>query len=137
MIGNLQLEFENRDSGRFWIAIVKLELSPSNLSEKTMATRPSSRTKNKNKFVDPSAATQQFMSLVKRFSYRQGPRIQSVGLTNFTFFAGAGFSKSWDPKAPTGSELFTLKPDLIERVADSGALERNPIILYRPDNHSI
>lgn len=65
-----------------------------------------------------------FMDLVSHFSYQQGPRPQSRGLTNFTFFAGAGFSKSWDPKSPIGSELFTLKSDVIEQVADVGALAR-------------
>ncbi|MFT0862202.1 SIR2 family protein [Ancylobacter sp. G4_0304] len=45
-------------------------------------------------------------------------------MTNFTFFAGAGFSKSWDPKAPIGSELFKLDSDVIEQVADVGALSR-------------
>lgn len=78
-----------------------------------------------------SKAAKIFMNLVSRFSYQQGPQPKKRGLTNFTFFAGAGFSKSWDPKAPIGSELFTLKPDVIERVADVGALARlcctNPV----------
>lgn len=61
-----------------------------------------------------SKAAQTFMELVSHFSYQQGPRPQTKGLTNFTFFAGAGVSKSWDPKAPIGSELFKLKSDVIE-----------------------
>lgn len=71
-----------------------------------------------------SKAARRFMELVAYFSYQQGPRPIRTGLTNFTFFAGAGFSKSWDPKAPIGSELFTLQSDVIERVADVGALSR-------------
>jgi hypothetical protein len=64
------------------------------------------------------------MALVNAFSYQQGPRPESRDLTNFTFWAGAGFSKSWDPKAPIGSELFTLTSKVIERVADTSALQR-------------
>ncbi|MCK1270819.1 MULTISPECIES: SIR2 family protein [unclassified Bradyrhizobium] len=71
-----------------------------------------------------SPAVQAFMECVRHFSYQQGPEPQDKALTNFTFFAGAGFSKSWDPKAPIGSELFTLKPKIIERVANMGALDR-------------
>jgi len=71
-----------------------------------------------------AAAAESFMKLVGHFSYQQGPLPQSRPLTNFTFFAGAGFSKSWDPKAPVGNELFTLKTKVIEKVADVGALAR-------------
>lgn len=71
-----------------------------------------------------SEAVKIFVQLVNYFSYQQGPDAQARGLTNFTFFAGAGFSKSWDPKAPVGEQLFTLKSKVIERVAGSGALSR-------------
>lgn len=71
-----------------------------------------------------SDAAKVFMELVSHFSFQQGPAAKSVGLTNFTFFAGAGFSKSWDPKAPLGAELFSLRSDAIERVADTGARAR-------------
>jgi hypothetical protein len=71
-----------------------------------------------------SKAIQAFMDLVSQFSYQQEPRQQRKRLTNFTFFMGAGFSKSWDPKAPIGSELFKLKFDVIEQAADVGALTR-------------
>ena len=64
------------------------------------------------------------MRLVKEYSYQMGPNPAPGGLTNFTFFVGAGFSKSWDPKAPIGSELFTLEPTVIEQVASSSALHR-------------
>ena len=63
------------------------------------------------------------MELVTHFSY-QHSMSHRVGLTNFTFFAGAGFSKSWDLKAPVGSELFKLSSDVISQVADAGALAR-------------
>ena len=39
-----------------------------------------------------SKAAEIFMSLLDYFSYQQGPKPQARGLTNFTFFAGAGFS---------------------------------------------
>ncbi len=71
-----------------------------------------------------SEAARAFMELVHYFSYQQGPKPQSRGLTNFTFFVGAGFSKAWDPKAPIGSELFMLTSDVIERVADTAVLGR-------------
>jgi hypothetical protein len=53
-----------------------------------------------------------------------GQNPASRGLVNFTFFAGAGFSKSWDPNAPIGSQLFTLETKEIEQVADTSALHR-------------
>ena len=55
-----------------------------------------------------------FMQLVGDFSYQQGPCPEDRGLTNLTFWAGAGFSKAWDPKAPPGAELFTFEPELID-----------------------
>lgn len=64
------------------------------------------------------------MELVKHYTYRQGPNPESVDLTNFTFWAGAGFSKSWDAQAPVGSELFTLKQKSLEGVLDLSALDR-------------
>lgn len=71
-----------------------------------------------------SAAAKKFMALVSALSYQQGPNPKPRNLTNLTFWAGAGFSKSWDPKAPVGSELFTLESKVIERVADTSALQR-------------
>ncbi len=70
------------------------------------------------------SAAKCFMEIIAHLSYQQGPHPLSRGLTNLTFFAGAGFSKSWDPRAPVGSELFTLPTKVIERVADIGALSR-------------
>lgn len=83
----------------------------------------SKKTKSKKK-IKVSDAARAFMGAVAHYSYQQGPQARIRGLTNFTFFAGAGFSKSWDPKAPIGSELFTLTSDILERVADVGALAR-------------
>lgn len=65
-----------------------------------------------------------FASQANSCGYQEGPQMRSVDLTNFTFFAGAGFSKSWDNSAPIGSELFTLESSVIETVADVGALSR-------------
>lgn len=65
-----------------------------------------------------------FMQQAAQFGYQEGPQMQSVDLTNFTFFAGAGFSKSWDNNAPVGSDLFTLNTHVIETIADVGALSR-------------
>ena len=52
-------------------------------------------------------AAAEFMQLVDHFGYQPYP--EGRGLTNLTFWAGAGFSKAWDPKAPLGKKLFTLK----------------------------
>lgn len=71
-----------------------------------------------------SQAAQDFMKVVAHFSYQMGPNPAPQGLTNFTVFAGAGFSKSWNPDAPVGSQLFTLNSKVIERVADTAALQR-------------
>ena len=69
-------------------------------------------------------ATTAFAELVRHYSYQQGPRPASRPLTHFTFWVGAGFSKSWDPKAPLGSKLFKLKTETIEKVA-------NTLVLFR------
>jgi hypothetical protein len=45
------------------------------------------------------------MKLVEDFSY-QGYSVPNR-LTNIVFWAGAGFSKAWEPRSP-GSELFTI-----------------------------
>ncbi|WP_165504998.1 SIR2 family protein [Rhizobium leguminosarum] len=93
-----------------------------------MAKKTTTRKKNAGTNRVPGGQAQSaaeiFMSLVDHYSYQQGPTLRTKGLTNFTFFAGAGFSKAWDPAAPIGSELFTIKPDVIEKVADVGALAR-------------
>lgn len=47
-----------------------------------------------------------FAELVKAFSYK---RKENAPLCNFTFFLGAGFSKSWDERFPVGNQLFEFK----------------------------
>lgn len=71
-----------------------------------------------------SEAATSFMKLVEQFDYQQAHGPKNHGLTNLTFWAGAGFSKSWDPKAPVSEDLFTLKTGLIEHAADTFALSR-------------
>jgi hypothetical protein len=65
-----------------------------------------------------------FMSLVHQFRYQQGPSPQPRDLTNFTFWTGAGFSKSWDPAAPVGTQLFTPGTEMVGQVAGTLALQR-------------
>jgi len=80
------------------------------------------RKKPKGSVSSPiSAAAHKFMELVSALSYQN---MRNPKLSNLTFWAGAGFSKSWDPKSPVGSELFTLESKVIERVADTSALQR-------------
>ena len=90
------------------------------------------RTKKKTSTPKPSRTTERqvsevatsFMELVEHFDYRQAHGLKSHGLTNLTFWAGAGFSKSWDPKAPVSEDLFTFKTGLIEHASDPFALSR-------------
>ena len=91
------------------------------------------RTKKKTSTPKPSQTMEQpqvseaatsFMELVEKFDYQQAHGLKSHGLTNLTFWAGAGFSKSWDPKAPVSKDLFTLKTGLIEHAADTFAFSR-------------
>ena len=69
-------------------------------------------------------AVKKFLELVDHYRYQQGPNPQSRGQTNFTFWAGAGFSKSWDPKAPVGSELFQLETRTIRGIVDTFSVPR-------------
>ena len=71
-----------------------------------------------------SDAVEQFRKLVEKYTFDQGPRPVSRALTNFTFWAGAGFSKSWDHSAPVGSKLFNLKAKVIEEFVDTLVLAR-------------
>jgi hypothetical protein len=57
--------------------------------------------------TDAAAA---FADLVGQYSYRRAGRHL---LTNVTFFVGAGFSKAWDRRAPTGNELFTFPKEFL------------------------
>jgi len=49
-----------------------------------------------------------FSELIKAFTYKGKDR---APLCNICFFLGAGFSKSWDSRFPTGNELFSFKYD--------------------------
>lgn len=77
--------------------------------------------------VPPSRSATRFAELVNQFK-AQGPTRKP--LTNFTFFLGAGFSKSWATAYPTGPALFEV-PDAdrdqlmyVERAAISTAPAR-------------
>ena len=74
-------------------------------------------------FVDADAA-KQFIKLVQDYKFDQGPSPESRLLTHFTFWAGAGFSKSWDRHAPVGSKLFKIKSKIIEKIVDPLFLAR-------------
>ena len=92
----------------------------------TRRTRKTSTPKSSRIMERPqvSEAATSFMELVEQFDYQQAHGPKSHGLTNITFWAGAGFSKSWDSKAPVSEDLFTLKTGLIEPAADTFALSR-------------
>lgn len=83
-----------------------------------------------------SEAAEAFMQLVEDFS----PHPESRGLTNLTFWAGAGFSKAWDTKAPLCKDLFKFETPLIERAVSTLALSRmfgfDPLALSRSKNIS-
>ena len=79
--------------------------------------RPNKRKRN-------AAVAASFAELVDRYRYDQGPLPEPRRLTNFTIWAGAGFSKSWNPSIPDGAELFTLDVDSINKVATVSALYR-------------
>jgi hypothetical protein len=59
------------------------------------------------------------MKLVERYSY-EGKLIGP--LTHATFWAGAGFSKAWEPTAPVGEQLFTLDEKFLGDIALSSTL---------------
>lgn len=76
-----------------------------------------------------------FFNLVKEASY-EGKNEELTPLTNLTFFLGAGFSKSWDIKFPTGYDLFNLdvgdySDDLSEFVLNIGFPEKLDYSLFR------
>jgi hypothetical protein len=72
----------------------------------------------------PSEAAETFMDLVARWRFDQGPYPKPRLLTNLTFWAGAGFSKSWDVSTPTGAELFSISHNELNRTTDPYALAR-------------
>jgi hypothetical protein len=62
-----------------------------------------------------SESAEAFVQIINTLSY-QGKNVGVyTPLTNLTFFLGAGFSKSWEPKYPTGTELFSFN---IEKYSD-------------------
>jgi hypothetical protein len=69
-------------------------------------------------------AVTEFVKLINNRSYR-GKHYNDgiVPLTNITCFCGAGFSKSWDKRYPTGDELFTIEPDYSKTTALSEFLD--------------
>ncbi|MEN9937496.1 MAG: hypothetical protein RLZZ387_4075 [Chloroflexota bacterium] len=58
-----------------------------------------------------SNAAVAFRELVQRHSCHGDGRDR---LTNVTFFTGAGFSKAWDVRSPTGNELFTFTKEFLQ-----------------------
>lgn len=80
--------------------------------------------KNAKSKINISESAESFVKLMNKLRFYMGAENISRPLTNITFFVGAGFSKSWDARSPTGSELFTLESDVVEQVADTSALQR-------------
>jgi|GEM_PF-580234 len=68
-------------------------------------------------------AAQAFVDLIDVFRSPMGAAPPHP-LTNFTFFAGAGFSKSWDIQAPVSDKLFTFESDDFQGLVDPMALTR-------------
>ncbi|HYC68812.1 SIR2 family protein [Brevundimonas sp.] len=56
-------------------------------------------------------------------SYKGGGE-RRVPLRNMTFWTGAGFSKSWDLRSPTGAQLFTVPIEELEDVFSLETLAR-------------
>jgi hypothetical protein len=71
-----------------------------------------------------SPAARIFMDLVHGYSYVGKGNDRWLPLHNLTFWAGAGFSKSWDNRAPVGKELFAISDQQLENTVNSGALSR-------------
>ncbi len=65
-------------------------------------------------------AAQAFRELVTSNSSKGA---EKSGLTNITFFVGAGFSKTWDAKSPTGYELFTFPQSFLQEMASEIELD--------------
>ena len=64
----------------------------------------SARTTPKSGAASPAATA--FVNLINSLTYKRSTTTSP--LSNLTFWAGAGFSKAWEPKSPTGNELFTF-----------------------------
>ncbi|WP_105434801.1 SIR2 family protein [Neorhizobium tomejilense] len=87
-----------------------------------MAKKPRNPKPTKNAKT-PSDAAQRFVDFVEAYRYPMGHSAPHP-LTNFTFFAGAGFSKSWDPRSPVGEQLFTFDSKHFDGILDPMALSR-------------
>lgn len=72
----------------------------------------------------PSEAAKAFAEAVAALSFDQGPVPEDRDLVNVTFWAGAGFSKAWDPNCPTGSELFSFDDHDLDAVVDAQVANR-------------
>lgn len=57
------------------------------------------------------AAPEALMELIAQYSYQGKPSLRAP--TNIVFWAGAGFSKAWEPTSPIGPQLFSIKGDLL------------------------
>jgi hypothetical protein len=106
---------------------------PTKLRKRAVSTKPKdkiaprSKPGKKVKADSPSSIVSDtvhtFRRLVEEFRYPQGDSRQWP-LTNFTFLAGAGFSKSWDPDAPIGTALFDFPGSAMDDVLDTEVLRR-------------
>jgi hypothetical protein len=76
-------------------------------------------------------AAQAFRELVMSNSSKAAG---NQGLTNITFFVGAGFSKTWDAKSPTGYELFTFPQAFMQDMASEIEIDE---LLTQPGYPSI
>lgn len=68
-------------------------------------------------------APKAFIELIDTYRFPMGSSSPHP-LTNFTFFAGAGFSKSWDKRAPVSDSLFTFEASDFQDLVDPLALSR-------------
>jgi hypothetical protein len=59
-------------------------------------------------------SVEKFTTIIDHLNADKG-KSRYLPLVNVTFFMGAGFSKSWDDRHPTGAELFSLSSDEIWR----------------------
>lgn len=86
------------------------------------ATKAPARRGGRATAVTPADPVRQFRELVEALRYPR--RSEPWALSNFTFFAGAGFSKSWDAAAPVGTALFEFPGRLLDDVLDPEVLAR-------------
>jgi hypothetical protein len=71
-----------------------------------MARRSSKLAAPGKRSISSLSPPEALMELVELFSYQHDPVRRP--LTNIVFWAGAGFSKAWEPSSPVGSQLFTI-----------------------------